>query len=81
MLIQQTKTKPQETLDFVMDKQMQSYSFSPAINLFEEGKWLLGVTSFECTISVFTIIDEKIAFQLLHQVIGVLILLKKLLRN
>ena len=52
-LIQQTKTKPQETLEFKMDKQMHIFSFHPPINLVEEGKWLLGVSSFECKSSVF----------------------------
>ena len=37
-LIQQTKTKPQEALDFKMNKQMQTFSFNPAIDLVEEGK-------------------------------------------
>ena len=45
-LIEQTKTKPQETLEFKMIKQMQTFSFNPPINLFEEGKWLLGVSFF-----------------------------------
>ena len=36
-LIEQTKTKLQETLEFVMNKQMQTFSFSPPINLSEEG--------------------------------------------
>ena len=48
-LIEQKSTRPQETLEFVMNKQMQTFSFSPPINLFEEGKWLLAVTSFEAT--------------------------------
>ena len=47
-LIEQTKTKPQETLEFKMIKQMQTFSFNPPIHLFEEGKWLLAVSSFEC---------------------------------
>ena len=55
VLIQQTKTKPQETLEFKMNKQVQTFSFNPPINLVEEGKWLLGVTSLECTNSVFNI--------------------------
>ena len=38
-LIEQTKTKPQETLGFVMNKEMGVFSFSPRINLFEEGNW------------------------------------------
>ena len=38
-LIEQTKTRPQETVDFEMNKQMQLFSFSPPIDLFEDGKW------------------------------------------
>ena len=45
-LNEQTRTKPQETLDFKRNKQMETFSFSPPINLSEEGKWLLVVTSF-----------------------------------
>ena len=56
-LIEQTKTHPQESLEFKMNKQMQTFSFNPPINLVEEGKWLLGVTSFEFTNSVFIITD------------------------
>ena len=37
-LIVQTKTRPQETLEFKMNMQMQTFSFNPPINLFEEGK-------------------------------------------
>ena len=63
-LIQQTKTKPQETLEFVMNRQSQTFSFNPPINLFEEGKWLLSVTSFECTSSVLNITDENNSFSI-----------------
>ena len=31
VLIQQTKTKPQETLEFKMIKQLQTFSFNPPI--------------------------------------------------
>ena len=34
-LIEQTRTKPQETLEFKMNKQMQTFSFNPPINLIE----------------------------------------------
>ena len=44
-LIEQTKTKPQETLEDKMVEQMETFSFNPPINLAEEGKWLLGVTN------------------------------------
>ena len=64
-LIEQTKTKPQETLEFKMIKQMQTFSFNPPINLVEEGKWLLAVSSFECTNSVFTITDESNSFSII----------------
>ena len=63
-LIEQTKTRPQEILEFKMNKQMQTFSFNPPINLVEEGKWLLGVTSFECTNSIFNILDENNSFSI-----------------
>ena len=63
-MIKQTKTRPQETLEFKMNKQMQTFSFNPPINLLEQGKWLLGVTLFECTISVFKITDENNSFSI-----------------
>ena len=52
-LIEQTKTRPQETLEFKMNNQTQIFSFNPPINLIEEDKWLLAISSFECTNSVF----------------------------
>ena len=63
-LIEQTKNRPQETLEFKMNKQMQTFSFSPPINLIEEGKWRVGLTSFECTNSVFIIINENNSFSI-----------------
>ena len=57
-LIEQTKTRPQETLEFKINKQMQTFPFIQPINLLEKGKWLLAVSSFECTNSVFNITDE-----------------------
>ena len=63
-LTEQTKTKPQETLEIKMNKQKQRFSFSTTINLFEEGKWLLAVNSFECTNSVFNIIKENNSFSI-----------------
>ena len=43
-------------------KSKRKLSFSPPINLLEEGKWLLAVSSFECTNSVFNITKENISF-------------------
>ena len=64
-LIKQAKTKPQETLEFKMNKQMQTFSFNPPINLLEEDKWLLAVSSFQCTNSVFKITDDNNSFSII----------------
>ena len=63
-LIENTRTRPQETLEFKMNKQMQTFSFNPPINLVEEDKWLLVVSSFECTTSVFNITNENNSFSI-----------------
>ena len=34
-LIEQTKTKPQETIEYKMNKQTQTHEFNPPINLSE----------------------------------------------
>ena len=44
---------------------MQTFSFNPPINLVEEGRWLLGVSSFECTNSVFNITNENNSFSII----------------
>ena len=64
-MTEQTKTKPQETLEFKMNKQMQTFSFNPPIDLVEEGKWLMAVSSFECTNSVFNITNENNSFSII----------------
>ena len=61
-LIAQTKTKPEETLETKLKKQMEVFSFSPLINLFERGKWLLAVTSFQTTNSVFNVTRKNNSF-------------------
>ena len=48
-----------------MNKQMQTFSFNPPINLVEEGKWLLAVSSLECTNSVFNNTDENNSFSII----------------
>ena len=63
-LIEQTKTRPQGTLEFRMNKQIQNFSFNPPINLVEEGKWFLGMASFDCTNSVFNVSDENNSFSI-----------------
>ena len=44
---------------------MQTFSFNPPINLVEDGKWLLAVSSFECTNSIFNITDENNSFSII----------------
>ena len=44
---------------------MQTFSFNPPINLLEEGKWLIAVSSFECTNSVFNITNENNSFSII----------------
>ena len=64
-LFEQTKTKPQETLEFKTNKQTQPFSFNPPINLVEEGKWLIAVSLFDCTNSVFIITNESNSFSII----------------
>ena len=61
-LIEQTKTCPIETLESKMNKQIETFSFKPPINMAEEGKWLLAVSRFEATNSVFDITYENNSF-------------------
>ena len=44
---------------------MQTYSFNLPINLLEEGKWLIAVSSFECTNFVFNITNENTSFSII----------------
>ena len=64
-LIEQTKTKPQETLEFKMNKQTQTFSFNPTLSLIEEGKWLMAVSLFDCTNTVFNITNESNSFSII----------------
>ena len=44
---------------------MQTFSFNPPINLVEEGKWLMALSSLECTKSVFNITNENNSFSII----------------
>ena len=61
-LTEQTKTKPKETLQFKINKQNETFSFNRSKNRSKESKWLLAVTSFEATNSVFNTTDKKNSF-------------------
>ena len=63
-LIENTKTRRRKSLDFVMNKQTETFSYSPPINLVEEGKWMIAATSFEATNSVFKITNENNSFSI-----------------
>ena len=43
---------------------MESFSFNPPINLSEEDKWMLAVTFFAATNSVFNINSENNTFSI-----------------
>ena len=57
-------TRPQETLEIKMKKQLETFCFLPPNNLVEEGKWLLAVSSFQCTKSVFNVAVENDNFSI-----------------
>ena len=59
---QQTKIKPQETLEFKLNKQMETFLFNPPKKFVEESKWLLTVIFFQTTNSVFNITVENNSF-------------------
>ena len=63
-LIEQTRSRPQEILEFKMNKQMQTFLFNPPINLIEKGEWLMAVSLFDFTNSVFNITDENNSFSI-----------------
>ena len=60
--IEQTNPTPQETLEFKSNKQIETFSFIPPINVSEEGEWLLAATFFETTNSVSKITHGNISF-------------------
>ena len=48
-----------------MNKQTQTFSFNPPINLVEKSRWLLGVSSIEFKNSVFNITNENNSFSII----------------
>ena len=63
-LIEQTKTKPQETLEFKIIRSKQTFSFNPLINLLKEGKWLLALSLLDCPNFVLNITNENNSFSI-----------------
>ena len=77
--IKQTKTQPQKTFEFKLKQQMRTFSFNPPMNLSNEVKWLLAVTTFEATNSGFNKTDEYNSFSVSTPKNGPQKLLKKVL--
>ena len=61
-LIQQTHTKPQETLEFKMTKSRETFHFNPPIQVKDD--WKIGLTDLEVYNSIFNITEENNKFQL-----------------
>ena len=61
-LIKQTHTKPQETVEFKMIKQRQTFHFKPPIQV--KGDWMIGLTDLEVYNSIFNITEKNNKFEL-----------------
>ena len=61
-LIEQTHTKPQETLEFKMIKPRQTFHLNPQIQI--NGNWMIGLTDLEVYNSIFNITEENNKFEL-----------------
>ena len=61
-LIEQTHTKPQETLEFKMNKSRQTIHFKSPIQVKED--WMLGLTDLEVYDSIFNITEESNNFEI-----------------
>ena len=56
-IVENTLSKPQETLEFKMNKQKESFSFDIPLELPE--KWMMGVTSLEVYNTVYNITEKN----------------------
>ena len=61
-LIQQTHTKPQETLEFKMIKLRETFHFNPPFQI--KGDWMIGLTSLEVCNSIFNITERNKKFEI-----------------
>ena len=62
-IVENTLSKPQETLEFKMNKQKESFSFNVPLELPE--KWMMGVTSLEVYNTVYNITEKNNKFEIL----------------
>ena len=56
-IVENTHSKPQETLEFKMNKQKESFSFDIPLDLPE--KWMMGVTSLEVYNTIYNITEKN----------------------
>ena len=56
-LIEQTHTKPQETLEFKMIKPRETFHFKPPIQV--KGDWMIGLVDLEVYNSIYNITEEN----------------------
>ena len=61
-IIEQTHRKPEQTLEFKMNKSRESFHFRPPIQV--EGDWMIGLTDLEVYNSIFNITEENNKFEL-----------------
>ena len=62
-IVENTLSKPQETLEFKMNKQKESFSFDIPLELPEQ--WMMGVTSLEVYNTVYNITEKNNKFKIL----------------
>ena len=62
-IVENTQSKPQETLEFKMTKQKESFSFDVPLILNE--KWMMGVTSLEVYNTVYNIKEKNNKLEIL----------------
>ena len=62
-IVENTHSKPQETLEFKMNKQKESFSFDVPLLLPE--KWMMGVTSLEVYNTVYNITEKNNKLQII----------------
>ena len=62
-IVENTHSKPQETLEFKMTKQKESFSFD--VPLTSNEKWMMGVTSLEVYNTVYNITNSNNKLQII----------------
>ena len=63
--VENTHSKPQETLEFKMNKQKESFSFDVPLELPEQ--WMMGVTSLEVYNTVYNITEKNNKIEILRK--------------